>query len=95
MRRHVVLPKVPADPGGEDTVYEWVGSRVKGSQTLNKHTECHHVLCTRDVAVNLQQVKDEVRAPTQDEHCKYIKYNMYNTSKMKYGLQHRMNTVSV
>lgn len=64
------LPERSADVSGEQAVYDGVGSGIQWCQTLYKRSQRYVRLRFRYVPVHLKQVKNDVRAPAQDEHCK-------------------------
>lgn len=51
--------------GTEHTVDDGVGSTVQRCKTLDQGCHCDVALCARNVAVDLQEVEHNVRAPTQ------------------------------
>lgn len=77
------LLECPAGGPGEQTVHHGVGSTVERRQTLDERRHSNIGLRARNVTVHLQQVKYDVRAPTQHEHCKpsrFLGSNIYFSS---------------
>ena len=61
------LPEIATEMGGEEAVDERVGGWIERRQTLDESGNGDHRLALWYVAVNLQQVKDDVRRPAQNE----------------------------
>ena len=65
---YIALPPVMTYLGTEETVNDRVGCRVETAQALEEDGNGHLLLAVWEVLVYIQQVKDEVRAPANDEH---------------------------
>lgn len=55
--------------GGKEAIDERVGGRVEWRQALDERGDGYHRLGFRDVAVDLEQVEDDVGRPAEDKHC--------------------------
>lgn len=55
---------------GEQTVNDRVGGGIQWRQTLDERGYGHVCLRFRYVAVHLEEVEHDVRAPAEYEHCK-------------------------
>ena len=65
----VLLPQVATEVRREEAIDEGIGGGIERRQTLDEGRNGRHRLGLGDVAVDLQQVEDDVRRPAQDEYC--------------------------
>ena len=68
-QKNIFVPEILAEVCGEHEVDERIGGRVEGREALDEGGDGDDGLVGGDQVVRLQHVEDDVRGPTQDEHC--------------------------
>jgi len=64
------LPEVPTEGCAEDAVDDWVSKAVERSQASNQNAYSSLTVTGWHLAKHVKYIKQEVRAPTPNEHCK-------------------------